>query len=108
MKFFLANHHFIGSLMVLLLAALFLGQPVVQVFVHMEHDVCILDTDIDGSSDLEEYTDSELENQKTINDLLFFETKYGATVQVPLVHFTPHLWSDYSQEILIPPPEFTS
>lgn len=108
LKNFLANHHLIGNIIVLLIAALFLGQPFVEVCLNTEYDVSILETDIDGSSDLEEYTDTELENEKTITDLSFFESKNAAFVQVHLVHFIPYLWSDCSQEILIPPPEITS
>jgi hypothetical protein len=108
LKIFLTNHNFIRNIIVLLIAALFLGQPVVKVCVIMEYDVFILDTDIDASSDLEEYTDTELENEKTITEFYFFESKNGAFVPVHLAHFTPHLWSDCSQEILIPPPEFVS
>lgn len=92
----------------LLIAALFLGQPVIEVCLNTEYDVSILETDIDGSSDQEEYTDTELENEKTIIELFFFESKNAAFVEVHLVHFIPYLWSDCSQEILIPPPEFIS
>ncbi|MFT7427993.1 MAG: hypothetical protein ACI9IZ_000471 [Nonlabens sp.] len=108
MKNFLVNHNLIGNIIVLLVAALFLGQPVVEVYLNMECDVSILETEIDASSDLEEYTDTELENEKTITELFFFESTNGTFVQVHFLHFTPHLWSDCSKEILIPPPDFIS
>jgi hypothetical protein len=108
LKKFLVNHNLIGNIIVLFVAALFLGQPVVEVYLNMECDVSILETEIDASSDLEEYTDTELENEKTITELFFFESTNGTFVQVHFLHFTPHLWSDCSKEILIPPPDFIS
>jgi hypothetical protein len=105
LKNLFANHNFIGNIFVLLICALFLGQPVVEVCLNRNYDVSILDVEVDGVSDVEEYTDTDLENEKTITDLLLFESKNGSFIPVYTVDYTPPLWCDCSQEILIPPPE---
>jgi len=93
---------------VVLIAAILLGQPVAEVCLHIQHKVSVLDADLEPSSDLEEYADSELEKEKTITELFLFESKNAAFDQLHLIHFIPHLWSDCSEEILMLPPEFIS
>lgn len=89
----------------ILICALILSQPVVEVFVKIDNNITVIDTDVDSDIDVEENSKKELEDEKTFNDFNFIASNDELLNQIVLNYLIDLVWESHSQEILIPPPK---
>ena len=89
----------------IIICALVLSQPVIEVFVKLDNNITVIDTDVDSDFDVEENSKKELEDESTFNDFYFVASNDEILKKIVLNYLIDLVWESHSQEILIPPPK---
>ncbi|WP_298950966.1 hypothetical protein [uncultured Nonlabens sp.] len=89
----------------IMINALILSQPVVELFVKMDSSITHIDTDVDSDIDAEESFKKDAQSLKVFNDFHFIGFNDEVLNQIVLNNLLELVMESYSQEIHRPPPK---